>query len=214
MLSDSGPALLPDFGSRGDSSDVQAAAVSARHSTDLHGSYQMFKTLTAATLSISLATASLAPSPASAGNRENVAPILLGLGALAIAAAAMHDRDKDKKKKKKKHRPAPPVTRAQPAPVVQAPPPPPPAVQVTRPREAVIVKPARSKRTLPQECARSFDLHNGSRTFLMKRCLINEGVRISKLPDRCEREIELRGGRRTLTGWKRSCLKREGFNIR
>ncbi|MDV7141088.1 hypothetical protein R3X27_00190 [Tropicimonas sp. TH_r6] len=174
----------------------------------------MFKTLTAATLSIALATTSLAPSPAMAQNRENVAPILFGLSVLAIAAAAMHDNN-DKKKARKKHRPAPPVARAKPAPAVQAPvqPPKPKVAKVKRPREAVVVKPAKKRRVLPRACERNFNVANGGRTFLMKRCLINEGVRVSKLPDRCERAIEVRGGRKTLTGWKRNCLKREGFRI-
>ncbi|NDR58547.1 hypothetical protein [Aliiruegeria sabulilitoris] len=155
----------------------------------------MRKTLTAVTLSMALAATSFVPGQAVAGDREDLAAVLFGASLLAIVAAAAMNDDDDKDRKAR-----PPVVQYQPAPVVTVQPP--QRVEVNR------------SHTLPGQCSRQFNTHDGQRNFIIKDCLERNGVRVSSLPGRCERSIDMPGRGPSQTGWFQGCLNREGYRFR
>ena len=158
-------------------------------------------TVSAAALSLTLAVSSLAPTPAVAGDNEDLARFALGIGLLAaVAAAASQNRDDDRKK------PTVPARRwDRDQPVIRQP-------HGSRPVHWD-QKPT-TRRVLPQECVRSFDLDRGVRRFLMRECLEDRGIRTSRLPDSCERVIDMPGRKPDRLGWSRRCLMREGYAVR
>ncbi|RYH08694.1 hypothetical protein [Tropicimonas sp. IMCC6043] len=167
----------------------------------------MFKTLSAATLSIALAATSLAPTPALAGSRDEMVPVVIGLGLLAAAAAVtLNERERSRNDWQNvfqgERQPTTSRRRA------QAP------AYVEQPRFYGPDRGQRARRALPEYCTRRLAGSRGNREVLMQRCLENSGVRTGWLPDRCERRVDLPGRRATAIGWSANCLRREGYAIR
>ena len=69
-------------------------------------------------------------------------------------------------------------------------------------------KPARS---LPERCVRLVDDRRGTHRVLTRRCLANEGIRVSRLPQQCAFDVRTRRGPVAVYG--AHCLKRNGWNI-
>ena len=184
----------------------------------------MFKTLSAAALSLSIALGGFAPTPAVAGDREDLAKVLIGIGLLAAIASAADSAERDRR----------PATRSGDSNRWDR-----DAYRwnqndyrwnqdnYRRDRErAVIEEPFRplnpvernrygaNRKVLPKQCVRTIDLDRGKRSFLMRDCLEDRGIRTLRLPVACERSIDVPGRKRDLEGWNRSCLQNRGYAIR
>lgn len=181
----------------------------------------MFKTLSAAALSATLAFTCLTPSTAHAADQDDIGRFILGASLLAMIAAAANARSEDDdddryvtrspEREVHHHRHVTKVIRTPTRPLLQ------PRVRevIRKPsKEVVTRRPVTAHRVIPSQCGRSFRLSTGNRAFFTQSCLEARGIRTSSLPDRCERVLDMPGNRQDRRGWNRHCLKTEGFLIR
>lgn len=167
----------------------------------------MFKSLTAATLSLALVFTSLPTAPAKAADAEDIAPVLFGLGLLAVLAASSSGNADTARYKSQKPKKSRKVTRASPQPYTVIEP-------ANRNGHAATRRAAANHKTIPNQCARKLRFSSGTRTYFLKGCLESKGVRTSRLPNHCERVLDIPGHRVSRTGWHRACLKNSGYRVR
>lgn len=149
----------------------------------------MFKTVTAAILSATLATASIVPAPARAADAGELARFLFGAATLAIIANELNDRN-DRHDRSDR--------------VIQG--------HVTRPGHGVITpyRPNRA-RAVPLSCQRVIATGNGDRRLFGVPCLRREGVDVARLPQDCVRRVELPN--RTVQAFGSRCLRTSGVRV-
>lgn len=149
----------------------------------------MFKTVSAAILSASVAFTSLAPAPAQAADSGELARFLFGVATLAIIANELNDNDRDHRNDRVVHG------------------------QIVRPGQSTVITPhqPRRARSVPLSCQRTVSTGDGTRRLFGVPCLRREGVNVARLPNDCRRTLRLPN--RTVDAFGSRCLRSSGVKV-
>lgn len=171
----------------------------------------MFKHFSALVLAATVAFTTVAPTQASAANRdEQLAQILFGAAALAILAKTIDNKKKRERSRQTTHSSHAPHTQiitphhAPQSKVIT--PAHPPVVQGTPQRS----KKRHHTRSVPRNCQRTINTDRGQRHFFGVPCL-NRAGHAQNLPQNCLRRLQLPN--RTVNAYGRRCLTRAGVDI-